>query len=363
MSEDPSFDPGEKMPSLAELMARMATPETPKAALAFATELTSMLVVLDPIKTLPIVAGLMTLPKFQANYDRLDWAIRLVMGLGRGTRKPKKRNLEELLNRGLMVARVGLFEDPVEEFFVDHFPTPRGGFLIFPGRWERAASYTETLIRAFERLPNGEKKDDTLRQAYALLRLSNELVRRAGLQRRVIGEGLAASEMELPSDFVLGKLAARVRFSAQEIVGLGIEPSDLEAFTQSTAEDATVLDVRPGDSRLEFQPLLQTKQGLVVAAPANLSIAVRAFLIDVAVQHKLGRMLQYHLLREQSIFMRQGNFRLLPNGPVREVDGCLIHATVEELSPGRYAHVIQSVDGFAGWPVSAFGGLQPCSPS
>ena len=189
-------------------------------------------------------------------------------------------------------------------------PFRRGGasFCCFRTR-EKAGSYTETVIQAFEALPDGEKKKETLRQAYALLRLSNELVARAGLERRVIGESVAQGRIDLPSDFALHKIAGRATFSERDIAAMGVEMNDLAPFIQSAADDTALLDVLPGNSQLEFQPMLQTERGLVVALPANLSIAVRALLIDTAAKHKLGRMLQYNLLRAQRTLMNLGNFR------------------------------------------------------
>ena len=61
--------------------------------------------------------------------------------------------------------------------------------LFFAGCWEKAAIYKETVVRAFEELPEGAEKDEALQKTYALLKLNDALVRRAGLGRRIIGEG------------------------------------------------------------------------------------------------------------------------------------------------------------------------------
>ena len=361
MSADHPSEEEQPPPSIAELLARMATPTTPQESLEFAPEISEMVGELDTLKAVRILSGLMTAPQFQANFNRLDWAVSLVMGLADGDKNPTRDDLDQFLNIGLPEARVDSLEDPIEDFFVESLPTARGDFLFFPGRWQNAASCTETVIQAFERLPRGEKREEALRHAYALLRLSHALVGRAGLERRAIGDGHAQGQIDLPSEADLTNLGRRPRFSRLEIEALGIDLQDLEPFIQSRTNRTAILNSTPGNSPIEFQPLLRTEEGIIVAVPTNLCTAVRALLIDTAVRHGLGRRLKYDLMWMQALLLRQGNFRLLPNGPVREIDGKLIHDMLHELSGGRYVHVIQSLDGFEGWAERGFAGV-PCTP-
>jgi hypothetical protein len=107
---------------------------------------------------------------------------------------------------------------------------------------------------------------------------------------------------------------------------------------------------------------LPTTRGFIVAAPTNISIAVRAHLISVAVAHGLGHQLQENLLDAQAKLMRQGAFKLIPPGRIRQIEDHLYREGIQEFCPGRYLHVIQSTDGFSDWPRRAFGSITGCGP-
>jgi len=224
----------------------------------------------------------MTDPKFQAHQVRLDFAIRIVLGVGNGNRRPKRAEIVELLNHQLELARVAPLEDPIDDFFVESLPTRYGQFLIFSGGWEKAAIHTELLLEAFKELPDGVVKSKTWASALSLLRLSNPLVNRAGLKRGTIGEGNPGSPIVVPSDTRLSGPAHRVRFSYDELAALDIEVTDLEPFVFRDEDAGPILYNEPGNSPLEFRPLIRTKHGIVTAAPANVSTAVRALLIGTA---------------------------------------------------------------------------------
>jgi hypothetical protein len=131
---------------------QMTLPEAPSDALARAPEMPKLVRELDAIATASILAGLQTEPIFQANFVRLDFAVRFVLAFARGRGKPRRSDLHQLLNVTLERARVTYLEDPIEDFFVEPVPTPLGDFLIFSGVWEQAAFYTETIVSAFARL-------------------------------------------------------------------------------------------------------------------------------------------------------------------------------------------------------------------
>lgn len=129
------------------------------------------------------IAGLMTEAKYQVNGIRLDWLLRLVISKSEGKRKPKRRDLATILNEVFEKNAVIRLEDPVEDFFCDVVPTIRGDFLIFTGHWEHAAAHTQTIIQAFEALPDAPIRSNALDHAYALLALSDALVQRAHTER------------------------------------------------------------------------------------------------------------------------------------------------------------------------------------
>lgn len=337
------------------LLARMAPPNAPVDALANSPELTQLLQNLDPIATVATLAGLQTEPQFQANLVRLEWATRLVLILARGERKPGRRDLHRLLNVVLDKARVNLLEDPIEDFFVEPVPTPEGDFLILSGTWEQAGFYTETMLSAFARLPNGEPKLDALHWAKALLRLSDALVRRADLQRRQVGSGDPKGVMNLPDQLKLNSLAKRVMFKWGELEELGFHPTDFYPFALPKGHIGELVHAAPGDSILEFRPLVCLEDGVLVTAPTNLTTAIRAHLINAAVHGGMEDVFQRQLLETQAEAVWDSGFARLEGFPVRRIGRYWLRGFGREVSPGRFVNYIQAIDNFDGWPRSAFG--------
>jgi hypothetical protein len=167
--------PSDQIPNIEELFARMASAATPAEAMSYAEQIADLVSPFDPHKSIETFAGLMTDPRFQAHQVRLDFAVRLVLGIGTGSRRPKRGAVIELLNNQLEVGGVARLEDPIEDFFVESLPTRYGQFLIFSVSWEKASIHTELLLRAFNGLPDGLPKNQAWASALALLRLSTAL--------------------------------------------------------------------------------------------------------------------------------------------------------------------------------------------
>ena len=350
-----SDDPPPPEIDIEALLARMAPPQVPSDAIALNPALADLIEGLAPGPTVAALAGLQTEPQFQANLVRTEWAIRLVLALARGTRQPSRSDLHQLLNTALSKARVNLLEDPIEDFFVEPVPTTEGDFLLLSGTWEQAAFYTETLISAFKRLPDAEPKRDALHWASTLLRLSDVLVRRAQLERRAIGGGDPKGRIKLPSSARLKTLAARVMFSWEELEQIGLIPPDFYPFTLPMKLAESLLGGLPGNTVLDFRPLICVPEGILVASPTNLTTAARALLIDTAVQGGMAEALQRRLLDTQAEAIWDSTFAKLEGFPVRRVGRYLARCYGREVSSGRFVNYIQVMDNFDGWPDSAFG--------
>ena len=337
----------------------MAPAATPAEAMGYAKQLAELVSPFSPNKSIEIFAGLMTDPKFHAHQVRLDFAIRLVFGIGNGNRRPKRGEVAELLNTQMEIGRVSRLEDPIEDFFVESLPTRQGQFLIFSGSWEKASIHTELLLRAFQNLPGGAPKAQAWANVFALLRLSTALVERSELRRGVVGEGVPGGKIDVPSDTRLSNLSRRVRFSSTELIELGIEIADLQPFIFNEEDVSATLFNEPGNSPLESRPLFQTKHSVVVASPPNISTAVRSHLINTALKYGVAAYLQFNFLTAQAELLFDSNFSYVPRGQTYVCDDQAYCEQLFEISTGRFLHVIISADGFSGWPNRAFGSITP----
>src|SRR6266481_6709640 len=197
-------------------LARLAPPSTPAESWDRDNVSLYALRTWKRASSIGLLGGLLTEPSLHANGIRLDWLQRLVFAKAIGERKPKSEELSRSLNAGLKKARVLRLEDPIEDLFCDRIITVQGNFRIFTGQWEAPGPYTQTLLDAFEALPQAAQKDDALKSAYALLRMSDELARRANVDRLTRSGGEPAAAIEIPDADTLKRLAARVRFTDTE---------------------------------------------------------------------------------------------------------------------------------------------------
>ncbi len=338
---------------LAALLKRMAPPDAPSGAITIDPMLASAISKFDGIQLARVLGGLQTDPAYQANNVRLDWGGRLALALGTGRRHCSRDELSRLLNQRLKNARVTRLEDPIEDVSVEPICTLRGEYLIFTGTWEKAGHFTESVMTAFDLLPEGGPKDEALAQSYALLRVSDELVRRAALPRYTMGGGEPNSELKIPASKRLSELARRVLFTWGELEKEGFTAEHLAPFVFEPEHLGLLLDQIPGDSLLEFQPLIAVNEGLMVIAPANLSTAIRGRLINCAIAGGLGEVLLCNILAVQSQLITNGGLMHVRGPTVRFAKG-FAREHIEEISLGRFLHVLSVIDEFGHWPNGAF---------
>lgn len=281
------------------LLARMQPPGVPEETAAEFPALVNEIRRWSRTYAVNIIAGLLTEPRLHANDIRLEWLLRLVIANAHGTRKPTREQLSKVLNSHLVEARVERLEDPIEDVFCDHINTVGGSYRIILGRWEAAAPYTQTVYDAFASLPESDLKQSALQAVHALLRLSDALAERSSLSRDIDTAGEPAGTISLPNKERLEQLARRVCFRRDALAKLGIDPEYLTSFVLKDEHFPYVTDREAGDTPLEFHPLLQDGQVITVAAPSNISVAVRAVLIGAAVFGGIEKTLQWRLLEQQ----------------------------------------------------------------
>lgn len=104
---------------------------------------------------------------------------------------------------------------------------------------------------------------------------------------------------------------------------------------------------------LEFRPLLLAEEGVVVAAPGNLSTAVRALFLDTAIGGGMNKRLRVNLLAAQSTLVGQGGL-IRGEGPVQPLASGFARENISELSLGRYVHSLFVIEDCGAFPNGAF---------
>jgi len=344
-----------------QLLARMQPPGVPEETAAMSPALMDEIRQWSRTHAVRTIAGLLTEPRLHANHIRLEWLLRLVIPNALGKRKPRRDHLSTVLNSYLVEARVARLEDPIEDLFCDYINTAEGSYRIILGRWEAAAPYTQTVYDAFASLPENELKQSAIQAVHALLRLSDALAERSSLSRDTDSAGEPAGTISLPNKERLEQLARRVRFSRNALGNLGIDPEHLTGFVLTDEHFRYVTDRQAGDTPMEFRPLLQDGEIITVVAPSNISVAVRARLIGVALSGGIEKTLQWRLLEEQERYSEATRFWPVPHINLSPPNEFGMRASVCSFAPGRFLHIVQLPVQFDGFPAGGFAGFRRLS--
>lgn len=340
-----------------KLFELIRPPATPDEVCQKHSEVLSSITPWKKLSAAATVAGLMTELSLHTYGVRLDWLQRIILSYADGKRKPTAKDISRVLNNTFRKAGILRLEDPVEDFFCDVIPTSKGDHLIFTGHWEKAAPYTQTVLEAFERLPNAQIKSETLESVFALLTLSTALARRSKVERRSFQTSQPGTDISLPSNDRAKALARRVRFTKKDLSALGISTEALTPFILQERYYRLVSDRIPGDTPLEAFPLLPLEGGVLVASPGGISQAVRFLMLHEA---KAGGM-EGRFLSELSVAQQQysESTAFWPGAflHLSPPDKHGLRSSAYSFSPGRYLHVIQVPIPLTDFPQKAFGAV------
>lgn len=331
-------------------------PTTCQDALSLAPAISTLLSTINGDRAADLLSGLLTVPELQANADRLEWAVKLALGVGSNGRAPRRSDLDTLLNRDLFDAGIAFRDDPVEDFFVAPIITVWGEFRTFPSRWEGSISATEDLLTAFLALEEWPDKPRAVVETVCLLKLGEAVTKRAGIGRRIVGAGDPWSSIPIPSEERLRRLAMRTRFSAFDLTKLNIPANALLPFVLPDSEKASLLDRWAGDTPLELKPLRARRNGFALVLPGGLTTAARGHLIAAASRAGMLDELHWQLFKAQSQRVDESGYARLPP-PRRRKDQLAIRESMVSLSASRVMHFVHTTYDFEGWHFAQFGSI------
>ncbi len=174
---------------------------------------------LEPIKTATTFAGLLTLPKLQANCLRIEVLVHLAAAYCEGRSAPTKGLTKRSFER-LGDGYCGRMEDPAEDVFLTLVNTPRGNFRIFDGIREGTGFYLQRILNVVESMPHSPTYDRIRSTIDCLLKLSDAVATRAGLPENSLGGELP--HHTLPTDIAKRLSSARslIRFNEDDLARL-----------------------------------------------------------------------------------------------------------------------------------------------
>jgi len=170
---------------------------------------------------------------------------------------------------------------PAEDVFINSVYSSRGNYRILEGIWESAGFFLQRFVNIIEQLPDSGNLERFKESIHALLKLSDLLCERLGLNRYDLGNALP--EAHLPRKLANDLATARrvVRFTREELILAGIEIRDLTPFIFSPRNREALLDQTISHTDLERRPVSLDGDDLVFLLPTATSIAVRRFVLEI----------------------------------------------------------------------------------
>jgi len=267
-----------------------------------------------------------------------------------------------LLNHDLDKADVTRIEDPCEDFFLAPIATTFGEIPIFMGTFAHSAFYLDCLFEAFQRIADHRDRD-LLASVEALLRISQETARRAGLERRVVGDGTPSATISLPPEVSLRCLADRVRWTRAALSAAGIDPAHLTPFILAKTDSEVALSAKHGNGPIDYRPFCEANDGFVLVSPSNISTAARAAIVDHILATDRERHLANALMAVQADRLSESRFVRTDYLTTMWRDDEASRMTLTEYSTGRFVHIQQIVGPFAGWRQYGFAEPAPPDPA
>ena len=298
----------------------------------------------DRVQALTALGALLTVPRFHVNTIRVEVLAHLAMLHCEGDATPTAVHLREWLNHMVGADPVVLMEDPPEDVFVSNVVSGDGNALLFEGVWEANGGHVQGCLKALEgcRRDGHDWAEHCSRQATALLRMSTEVARRSGLRRHADSGGHPRTAMVFSTN-ELTDLSARVRFTAEELHGIGVHPFDLAPFVFQPSQLPAIASETISWTSLERRPVLKTDDGWILALPTAPGAAIRRRVIESAIANDAELRLAHHLTEHQLGWSVALGMLGLGLGAVTPATSCGTGRLTEltcRFDVGAYAHVI-----------------------
>jgi len=259
------------------------------------------LTLFEKFSTIKIVSGLLSIPELQAKTHRLELLQQAVITSCNGKKLPTSADIVDWLNNDLNNSSIA--EDPPEDVFIMNVISQQRDFLILAGLLEIPDSSTNLLIATLEE--NGGKGQQAwLKEAFALLEVSDFCLRRIGLKRGFSQSSEPTSSFPMFSEWQLSAWADRFVITNADIKKLAINNELLDGFVLSNIPVITQKNHDEVAEILFTKPLIKYSDGYILAFPTTVAFAARVVILNNARSAKQLPALQSALMNQvvESLF-------------------------------------------------------------
>lgn len=267
------------------------------------------------------------------------------------------RRLRELLTIPPIVTGSLLSaEDPFEESFTAEITFYGGSYTVIMGGTSAAHSACQFVLNAARLLePAGaEYRDALFADAEVLLRLSDELCRRAGLARWMAPAESPSTPLRIPADTEFARLTESCVFTEEDLTRLlgaaAAHVDDLVAPGPMGLVEHD--DDSPTDDRIYLYPLLRVASGVVIPVPGAVagSIVHRALAraVDEGIREQVVESLHQAVVTTVERYL--GRVRWVPIGSPPGLEPTVeVRETFWRFDLDKVAHVVTVVDPLDGY--------------
>lgn len=311
--------------------------------------------------TAALFGGMLTLPELQANGLRLEALAHLSVMLGKGKERPTPARVSAWFNQ-MDNGICGRLEDPAEDVFIANVYDSEGNYRIFEGTAEGNAFHVQILLDILETMPRGSWGARLRDSVHAILKLSDAIVERAGLDRNIVGLPFPRADLPKAKANILNQVRNHVVFSKKDLLSLNVDIEDLSPFI---FDDQYIKDIPQstlGNSPLEAMPILLSGEKIAVCLPNAIGLAVRRIIIETCIQYgmrdtfeKVQSQIYSRLFHNELLF---GKYR---NAPVlfHKFGKIYTSSVVLQIDEGRYLHFVFFCDGLQNYEATGFVGMNP----
>src|SRR2546421_7896483 len=168
-------------PGLAAAFSALSAGDSTLVGAEEYSELGRALKEFDPEFTIPAIAGLLTVPEYQAANIRIELLLHLAVLHCRGGKRPRITDVARWLQITLANLPVRRMEDPLEDVHVSNVVAPGGNYRIFEGTWESNDYYLQDVLDCVFQSRSSAEFTPVGRPIAALLRLSDAVATRGRL--------------------------------------------------------------------------------------------------------------------------------------------------------------------------------------
>lgn len=312
----------------------------------------------DPLATALSFASLLLNGNLQSSTYRIETLVNLAFSLGCDRKSLRPREIRKIygeMEKGIVARQ----EDPAEDVFVSNISTMRGNFLVLEGLSEGAGYFLQVFMQMVDSLPKHDTYDVIREPVYALLALSDEACKRAGLMRNQLGNEVPQAKLTAEDAERISPLKKCLKFSSADLEGLEIKLDELGSFGFDLSKRAALLEQSLLHNDLERHPVAYQDGAAFLLLPTAVSPAIRRFVFEMITKafglKTFLRALAHEYSKRLSLIPFLGEL-----GRVRleftQAGDTLMASVFRWVDDGRPLHILFVMDSLKGFDDSGFGG-------